>query len=115
MVKTIKVDSKVVQKFCARRDKSETIHPEDGEEKEDLDLFQSLQPQNKEEQLDEEDFQAPDLCASEEMALRGLPDALKGKQLKAQAYRTEDYDPNRDERNFGCCMKFFLCLCFCSC
>ena len=82
MVRKIKVDSKVVKKFCARRDKSETIHPEDGEEKEDLDLFQSLQPQNKEEQLDEEDFQAPDLCASEEMALRGLPDALKGKQLK---------------------------------
>ena len=105
---------KVFQKVVAGMEKSETIHPS-GEEKESFDLFKSLPPQDKEEQLQERGFGTPDICTSEEFAQRGVSDALKGKQLKPQASRIEVYDPNNDECKFGCCMRTFLCLFFCSC
>ena len=114
MVKELKVKSKAFQKVVAGMEKIETIH-QSGEEKESFDLFKSLQLQDKEEQLEERACGEPDICTSPEFALRGNPDALKGKQLKAQASTTEEYDPNKDERTFGCSMRTFLGLFFCSC
>jgi len=114
MVKEIKVNAKVFQKVVAGMEKSEIIHPS-GEEKESFDLFNCLKPQDKEEQLQERGFGGPAICSSPEFALRGVTEALKGKKLQAPASTNQEYDPNKDERTFGCCMRTFLCLCFCSC
>lgn len=95
-------------------EKCEAIHPSE-EEEESFNLFKTLQLQDKEEQIQERGFGAPDIRTSPEFALRGAPDAFKEKQQKAQASATEEYDPNKDERTFGCCMRTFLCLFFCSC
>ena len=114
MARKCKVNEKVFSKVADAMGKSDPSHPS-GVEKESFDLFKCLKLQYKEEQIQERGVGEPALRTSPEFSFHGIPQALKTSKVKVEASTTPEYDPNKDERTFGCCMKFFLCLCFCSC
>jgi len=95
-------------------DKSDICHPT-SEEEQSYQLFKSLKVQGKEKKLKEREMGFPTISTSPEFTFRGVPEAVGNFKSEAPAATTEEYDPYKDERTFGCCMKTFLCLCFCSC
>lgn len=114
MARECKVNAKVFSKVVDAMEKSEPLHPSVVEE-ESFELFKVLKLQSKEEQIQERGVGEPALRTTPEFTLHGVPDALKTSKVKVEASTAQEYDPNKDERTFGCCMKTFLCLCFCSC
>ena len=106
--------AKVPLKLKAAMEKCELIHPSRSEE-EAYELFKGLNLQEKEEQIQEREVGDSAICNSVEFFHSGIPEILKSKNAQVQALSTQEYDPLRDERTFGCCMKAFLCLCFCAC
>jgi hypothetical protein len=114
MAVEFKVNGKVFKKITVAMEKSEIIHPSD-REKETSNFFKCLKLQDQEERVQDRGFGDPVIATSPEFALHGVPAALREKKLQAEASATEEYDPNKVERTSGCCMRTFLCLCFCSC
>ena len=109
-----KIDSKLFHNLEKAMVLSETFHT-GRTEQEDCQLFKSLLSQEKEEQTQERCTDNPPICTSPEFAYQGFPKFLEGLQQKEQAAKAEEYDPTKDEREMGLCMKMFMFCCFCSC
>ena len=106
--------TKLLSKLKDAMEKCEMIHPS-GPEEETFGMFKGLKLEEKEELIQEREGGEPAICTSSEFAQQGAGAILKTEKTQVKALKTEEYDPDRDERKFGLCMKTFLCLCFCSC
>jgi len=104
----------VLKELKAAQTKNEQLHPGRDEE-EAFTAFKTQDRSGKEEQLKERSIGPPALCTSSEFALQGLKESAKSEVNNGPQPKADEYDPDRDQREFGICLKMLLCCCFCSC
>jgi len=105
---------KVLNKLKAPYGLCEQLQP-GSEEAEAYTLFKTLDGKAKEEQLKERSIGPPALCSSTDFSLHGMQELQEMDEVNGPPVKVEEFDPDKDQRNFGICLRMLLFCCFCSC